>query len=139
MKTLADGTLTTLVLVARAEVSALREAARASKELASLGVRNQRLVINGVLREPSGDSTAVAFRRRQADALAGAPAALGATDCAGGDLVAGDVTGIDALRGLAGAALPSMDAFVPAIERFADDLPGLASLVDELDAAGNGS
>ena len=47
--TLVDPALTTLVLVARAEESALREAARASGELAALGVRNQRLVINGLL------------------------------------------------------------------------------------------
>ena len=59
--TLADPALTTLVLVSRAEASALREAARASAELAALGVRNQRLVINGLLRDPDDDPTALAF------------------------------------------------------------------------------
>jgi arsenite-transporting ATPase len=48
VKALGDPSVTTLVLVARAEASALREAARTSGELAELGVRNQHLVVNGV-------------------------------------------------------------------------------------------
>lgn len=137
VKTLADGSSTTLVLVARAEVSALREAARASHELASLGVRNQRLVINGMLREPAADATAVAFSARQVDALAGAPTALTHIACAGVDLVAGDVTGIDALRSFA-AGIPRFLGAEAVVEQSDVDLPGLDALVDELDAAGNG-
>ena len=74
--TLSDPALTTLVLVARAEESALREAARASGELAALGVRNQRLVINGLLLGDDGDPAARAFTERQTAALACAPAQL---------------------------------------------------------------
>ena len=73
VRTLADPARTTLILVSRAETSALREAARASAELAALGVANRRLVINGLLNDPEDDPTAAAFTQRQAAALAGAP------------------------------------------------------------------
>ena len=98
-----DPALTTLVLVARAEESALREAARASGELAALGVRNQRLVLNGVVRDPGDDGAALAFTERQAAAVAGAPEQLSAMPAAAVELIAGDVTGLGALRQLAGA------------------------------------
>ncbi len=78
--TLADPALTTLVLVSRAETGALREAARASDELAALGVANQQLIINGVLRDPSDDATARAFADRQARRAS--PAAPAAAQCA---------------------------------------------------------
>lgn len=51
VETLADGSLTTLMLVARPEDSPLKEAERASKELQDIGVHNQVLIINGVLKE----------------------------------------------------------------------------------------
>lgn len=47
--TLADGKRTTLVLVTRPEDAPLKEAQRASLELADLDVNNQILVVNGVL------------------------------------------------------------------------------------------
>jgi arsenite/tail-anchored protein-transporting ATPase len=133
--TLSDPALTTLVLVARAEESALREAARASGELAALGVANQRLVLNGLLSDHEDDPTAVAFTDRQAEALAGAPARLTNLPTAGIRLIAGDVTGLDALRQLAGM---DRGGLTGASEAVAIDLPGLDELVDELDAAGNG-
>jgi arsenite-transporting ATPase len=45
---LGDANRTTVVLVARADVGALAEAARTSAELHSLGLQHQRLVVNGV-------------------------------------------------------------------------------------------
>ena len=134
VSTLADGRLTTLVLVARPEPSALREAGRASTELAALGVRNQRLVVNGLLRDAGDDATARAFADRQAGALAGAPAELSGLEHAGVDLVAGDVTGLAALRRLTGGEPTPPTSLAPV----ALALPDLADLVDELDAAGNG-
>ena len=98
------------MLVSRAEESALREAARASGELAALGVANQRLVLNGLLSEHDEDPAALAFTDRQAAALADAPAGLATFPAAGVRLVAGDVTGLDALRQLAGADGRALDA-----------------------------
>lgn len=133
--TLSDPALTTLVLVARAEESALREAARASSELAALGVGNQRLVINGLFSEHGEDPAALAFAERQTAALAGAPAQLAEFPAAGVRLIAGDVTGLGALRQLAGATSAVLGDAPHGGEV---DLPGLVELVDELDAVGNG-
>ena len=47
--TLADSRLTTLILVTRPETAPIREAQRASHELEALEIRNQVLVINGLL------------------------------------------------------------------------------------------
>ena len=53
--TLANGYLTTLVLVARPEKPTLIEAERASEELRQLGVNNQILVVNGVMENVQED------------------------------------------------------------------------------------
>jgi arsenite-transporting ATPase len=133
--TLADPALTTLVLVSRADSGALDEAARASGELAALGVANQQLVINGVLRDGGDDATARAFADRQARAFAECPVELTSLPMSAVGLVAGDVTGVSALRRLAQgdttwAAVSDGDASL--------DLPGLSELIDDLHAAGNG-
>ena len=99
---LADPAQTRLVLVARADPGALREAARASDELRALGVTNQQLVVNGVLRHPESDPTAQAFSDRQQEALATAPAELAQIQVAAVELATGDLIGIPALRRLAG-------------------------------------
>lgn len=51
VETLADKEKTTLILVSRAEITPLKEAERASKELQDIGVENQILIVNGVLQE----------------------------------------------------------------------------------------
>ncbi|NFO05633.1 arsenical pump-driving ATPase [Clostridium botulinum] len=51
VETLADKEKTTLILVSRAEITPLKEAERASKELEDIGVKNQILIINGVLQQ----------------------------------------------------------------------------------------
>lgn len=48
VRTLADPLITQLILVSRPQSAALREAERTAQELRSVGVCNQRLVINGV-------------------------------------------------------------------------------------------
>ena len=133
--TLADPDRTRLVLVARAEPSALREAARASAELRRLGVCNQQLVINGVLRHPGTDPTAQAFTDRQETALVHAPDTLSPIPVAAIDLVAGNLTGIAALRQLITGVrpIPSHNGHAASIE-----LPDLATLIDDLDQAGRG-
>jgi len=57
---LSDPSVTTLVLVARAEVASLAEAQRASTELRSLGIDHQRLVVNGLFTAPPGTSDPLA-------------------------------------------------------------------------------
>ena len=71
VKTLADASATTLVLVSRPQIAALREAQRTSQELHALGVGNQCLVINGLFETKCPkDLTAQAMQRRGVSALA---------------------------------------------------------------------
>ena len=128
---LADPARTTLVLVARPEPGALAEAARAGAELAGLGVRNQRLVINAVLAAPlPGDPVAEGIAARQRDALAQLPAALRDLPARLVSLVAGDLTGLGALRDLAAGRDPDpgprAGATLPAPEIELPDLSALA-------------
>jgi len=66
--TLADGKLTSLVLVARPEETPLLEANRASNELAELGINNQILIINGLL-SAHDDEVSEAFYKKQKESL----------------------------------------------------------------------
>ena len=68
VETLADGKLTSLVLVARAEEVPLLEANRASQELAELGINNQILIINGLL-STHDDEVSKAFYKKQKESL----------------------------------------------------------------------
>ena len=66
--TLADGKLTSLVLVARPEETPLLEANRASAELSELGINNQILIINGLL-SAHDDEVSKAFYKKQEESL----------------------------------------------------------------------
>lgn len=68
VETLADGSLTSLVLVARAEEVPLLEANRASQELRELGINNQILIINGLL-SSYDDEVSKAFYKKQKESL----------------------------------------------------------------------
>ena len=70
VKTLADASATTLVLVSRPQGAALREAQRTSHELRAIGVGNQCLVINGTFEtDCPEDVTAQALQQRGTSAL----------------------------------------------------------------------
>jgi arsenite-transporting ATPase len=75
VETLADGKLTTLILVSRPEETPLKEAERASKELADIGILNQTMIINGVL-SAYDDSISKGLYRKQQQALANMPESL---------------------------------------------------------------
>lgn len=65
VKTLADKNMTTLILVSRPEVSPLKEAERASRELQDIGVNNQVLVINGVLQNHDDELSTALYEKQQ--------------------------------------------------------------------------
>jgi arsenite/tail-anchored protein-transporting ATPase len=101
VQALRDPVRTTLVLVARAEETALREASRTSKELASLGVNNQRLVVNGVFRATDfRDPYAQAMHRRGEAAMGLIPSAIESLPRTIIPLSGRAIIGIEALRNL---------------------------------------
>jgi arsenite-transporting ATPase len=157
---LEDRARTLLVLVARAESAALREAERTRAELAALGIGNLALVINGrfLAGEPS-DPVAAAFQRRDETALAALPRGLAALPRLDLPLLPFGLVGLQALERLlpdgAGLSVPALDmrAERPGAEALAarnpltgaevpatQDLPpGLESLLPELERPGHGA
>jgi arsenite-transporting ATPase len=134
---LSDPALTTVVLVTRPDPRPMQEAARTAEELNTLGLANQRLVINGVFRaSDSNDPTARAIEALGRQALAQMPDALAALPRDEVPLRAFDTVGLPALRALLGGAAPPHATARPA----AATLPAepLGRLADELAAAGHG-
>jgi arsenite-transporting ATPase len=135
---LADGARTTLVLVSRPQKAALDEAERTSGELAALGVRNQRLILNGVFQAccPE-DKAAAALERRGTGALAAKQDFLKKLSVVEVPLRAHNLVGIPALRKLI------RDGEVERVEAGAPDgdlppLESLSALVDDLARSGPG-
>jgi arsenite/tail-anchored protein-transporting ATPase len=139
VKALGDPAVTTLVLVARAEASALREAARTSGELAELGVRNQHLVVNGVFQAmDTADPYAVALQQRGTVAMGATPDRLKAFPQTIVPLSPDGVLGIESLRRLGTVDSASFtNANEGETERVVD-LPLLSGLIGDLVAPGHG-
>lgn len=77
VETLSDTGATRLMLVSRPETAPLKEAARSSHELQLLGIKNQILIINGVLQQlDKNDSISSQLHERQQKALQSMPAEL---------------------------------------------------------------
>ena len=138
VKSLSDAALTTLVLVARPEVTALREAARTSGELAVLGIHNQHLILNGLfVATDTTDEVATALQRRGERAVQAIPAELASLTQTIVPLSAGGILGFAALRAMAkGNGL--VDVAPKEVTQPADLPPGLGSLIDALAAPGHG-
>jgi arsenite-transporting ATPase len=135
---LGDGSRTTLILVSRPQAAALEEASRTSREVAALGVRNQRLILNGVMPESSSDDPlARAMVRRDLLALAQLPDALHDLPTDQVYLQAVNLVGVAALRSL--FAPPEGRAAIPmAPPPPALDIPSLSDLIDDLETDGRG-
>jgi arsenite/tail-anchored protein-transporting ATPase len=128
---------TTLVLVARAEPSALREADRTRDELGRLGIHNQRLVINGRFHATVRDDVlAAALEARADEALDNMPVELADLPRDEVPLLGHNLVGVTALRALAEGKLAETASHD--VESWSPDLPSLGELVDDLVAPGHG-
>ena len=136
---LCDPVLTTIVLVARADRSALAEAARTSDELRVLGLNHQQLVINGVFKatDPE-DAVARAIEALGQQALAAMPDALRALPQSQVPLRAFDTVGLPALRALLTDAPPVGGQVRPQADAPTLSAGHIDQLVEELAAAGRG-
>ena len=116
------------MLVSRPEGTALREAERTSGELAELGIKNQRLVLNGLFAASDrSDPIAVALEARGRAALGALPEGLAGLARTEVRLLPFGLIGIAALRALndpdpartvaaAAASEPEFDALPPPLE-----------------------
>ena len=136
---LADGQRTTLILVSRAQRSALAEAERTSHELAAMGVRNQRLILNGLFQTPDSDPVALALQRRGAEALAAASAFLKQMALTKVPLRSQNLVGIPVLRAMvAGDSFAAESRTVEAANVSLPATQSFTGLVDRLAQSGRG-
>ncbi|MBK7901167.1 MAG: arsenical pump-driving ATPase [Betaproteobacteria bacterium] len=139
VEALADPVRTRLILVARAQAATLREVARTHEELAGIGLKQQYLVINGVLPESavSSDLLAKAIYNREQAALLEIPAVLKALPIDQVGLKPFNLVGLDALRKLLVASAFDAASDIPAAAVL-PEVPSLAVLVDGIAADGHG-
>ena len=135
---LADAEKTRLILVARAQQSTLREVARTHEELASIGLKQQYLVINALLpkTEAETDALAAAIYKREQDALHNTPEVLKALPQDMVVLKAFDLVGLDALRQLLKNTPWHPQKTINTT--LVLDKPSLSKLVDNIAADGHG-
>jgi arsenite-transporting ATPase len=134
---LADDKRTRLILVARAQQSTLREVARTHEELAGIGLKQQYLVINGILprAEAEHDDLAAAIYQREQTALDAIPDVLKTLPQDQVSLKAFDLVGLEALRELLTDTPYKVSSNNSPVEV---DKPSLSSLVDSIAADGHG-
>lgn len=127
VETLSDGKRTTLILVSRPEAAPLKEAERASKELADIGVNNQAIVMNGVLTSYD-DKISESLYHKQQKALADMPEGLKKLTIYTVPLRAYNITGLDNVR-----ALLTKDQYIVRAEKVkAKIIPELKNVIDDL-------
>jgi arsenite/tail-anchored protein-transporting ATPase len=131
--------ITTVVLVARPETTAIEEAARTSAELGALGVTHQRLIMNGVFTATSQDDpVADALERRGRAALDRLPAALAGLPRIDVPLRPWAMLGAGALRQVFTPATPG-ERDAATAEGAATLLPGrISDLIDAIEQDGRG-
>ena len=99
--TLRDASQTTFYLVARAEKSSLKEASRTSEELKSLGLNNQKILINGLFKAlDTTDAFATKMEEMAQQQLSDLPENLEKLDQQRFPLLPYNVLGIEKLRSL---------------------------------------
>jgi arsenite-transporting ATPase len=135
---LRDEQQTTLVLVARPDAPSLAEAERTRSELHQLGIRNVKLILNGVFHaQYTDDPIAVALETRGRAALEDMPAGLRSLPRIDVPLLPFGLVGVDALRQM-GADGGVASTCVEIAAASAGHGEPLNQLVDEIAARGKG-
>ena len=136
---LSDQARTRLILVARAQKGALREAERTHEELADIGIKRQYLVINGVLPEQEAklDELAAAIHQREQAVMRSLPALLRSLPQDFLPLKPFNLVGVDALRQLL-LDVSQQATTIPDEPLVAPTAPNLSELVDVIAKEGHG-
>ncbi|MBU6452233.1 MAG: arsenical pump-driving ATPase [Cyanobacteria bacterium REEB67] len=138
VKSLKDPLRTTLVLVARPEKTALREAAQTSRELKAIGVTNQCLIVNGIFKAADkSDEIATAFEVRANAAMEEMPGELVDLPLKKIVLSAAALIGVKSLRNLFNDT-DSADVADNSTSPSKITFTGLGQLIDQLEKFGPG-
>ncbi len=135
---LSDTERTRLILVARAQQATLREVARTHEELAGIGLKQQYLVINGILPQTAtdGDPLAAAIHEREQVALTEIPEVLRNLPTDHVMLKPFNLVGLDALKQLLTGTPEHCCVDIDAPIEL--DEPRLSDLVDGIAEDGHG-
>ncbi|HLR88166.1 arsenical pump-driving ATPase [Heyndrickxia sporothermodurans] len=130
VQALANPDQTTLMLITRPEASPLVEVAKASKELGDIGIKNQLLLINGIMQNyVEDDITSVAFYDRQQKALSSMPDELKNISTYVTQLAPFNIDGIENMKRLFDETFLINEN----IQEFSDiETPHLQQLIDDL-------
>jgi arsenite-transporting ATPase len=138
LEALANPQATSVFLVSRPEHAALAEAERTRKELEALGIRNQKLILNGVFHaRAEHDAVARALEARCQEAVAEMPGVLAALPRMEIPLVAHALIGVGALRKLTAGGSDIVDDLPDNLSLLSLPAP-LADLLPEIAAPGKG-
>ncbi|MDF2084294.1 TRC40/GET3/ArsA family transport-energizing ATPase, partial [Bacillus pseudomycoides] len=125
---------TTLLLVTRPDSSPLQEAQRAAKELKEIGVSNQYLLVNGILKDyVQNDDVSNALFKRQSRALENMAEELKSLSAYEIPLVPFNVTGIENMRKL---VQPMENLSISHEEAHTVSIPSLQTLITNLSETG---
>jgi len=132
VKVLSDSSQTKLVLVTRPDSSTFFEAQRASIELKEIGIKNQLLIINGLLKKPiDNDEISSAFYNRQQKALNELPESLKQLETYSLPFVSYSLIGSESLRHLFKSyLLPSSTQ--ESVELQSDNMMTMNQTIDDL-------
>ena len=139
LSALTEASATTLILVSRPERGALAEADRTRAELAEMGVRNQKLFLNGVfVAQDRTDSAALALEGRGREALASMPAELAKLPRLEVPLLPFAPMGVNKLAAVFVRRSASTSPVVSHVVRTVRSGLPFVALIDELERAGRG-
>ena len=127
VETLANRSMTTLILISRPEDAPLKEAERAANELAELDVKNQILVVNGVLKDHD-DSVSNSLYEKQQKAIKNIPAGISNIPCYYVPLRAYNITGMNNVRNL----LVKDNYIVSNATLHSNRIPHLSNVIEDL-------
>lgn len=127
---------TTLLLVARPDAASLKEANRASQELKEIGIKNQLLIINGLMKSyMSEDAVSTAFYKKQRNALKNLPVELKQLPTYSLPYVSYSLTGAKSLRYLFKSyVMPAVE--VKGVNLVNEHLSSFKDVVDDFSTTG---
>lgn len=127
VQTLTDDSLTTLLLVTRPQRTSLKETIRSSGELSDIGMKNQKIIVNGTILDFDDEASKSIYEHQQAD-LSEFSDFLNSSPCFEVPLRSYNISSLENIRLVLNDVQPeNKDVDLPD-----DDFPSINTIVDNL-------